>query len=85
MILLGACASDGGSTVKSNNDQVESAVTQYNETAETEDRLICRREKRPGTNIAKKVCRTVRQMKEERKQAELFMDRSRPGAGQSTE
>lgn len=77
LFVLSACASDGGPTIAEKDVNVDLAVAEHNETAEKKDRVICRREKRPGTNISRKVCRTAYQVDEERKQAELFMDRSR--------
>jgi hypothetical protein len=62
-LTLAACASgpETASTASAENDQVDEAVAENAEqmaaaNEEPEDDMVCRREKRPGSNFTRKVC-----------------------------
>ena len=83
--LLTACASGGSTvavsespgdaaTVVENADDAEGVVEAHNATASAEDQVVCRKERSTGSHFSRKVCRTVKQMDEDREDAREMME-----------
>ena len=62
--------------------ELDKAVAAHNETAEDKERLVCRYEKRIGSNFKEKVCRTVAQIEKDRDEARKTLRRSSIAEGQ---
>lgn len=71
-MLLGSCAGDQSKVSDGDNEEL---VTAHNQSADPEDKVICRREKVIGSNLTTKVCRTVKEMARERELAKDNMRR----------
>lgn len=71
-LCLMGCASSGDSSSekvlqRATDEQVAEAVAVHNENVSDEkDRVICTRETVVGSHFSRRICRTVRQIEEER-------------------
>lgn len=83
--LLTACASGGSSvavsessghaaTIGENADDPDVVVEAHNATASDEEQVVCRKERSTGSHFSRKVCRTVKQMDEDREEARELME-----------
>jgi hypothetical protein len=85
LVVFGCgCAAVGNSEMAKTEDAQDEAVLEHNAAAEPEDRVVCSRERVSGTNIARKVCRTERQIEAEREHAREAMDEIRRTVGDSS-
>ena len=83
-VMVSGCATGGGNAVSEKEQAEDAAVVEYNATVEPEERVVCTRERVSGTNIARKICRTERQIEEEREHAREAMDEIRRTVGDSS-
>ena len=84
---LAGCSStavDNDQNVEPETAAVEATADESTETATSDvataddgDKVICYREQKSGSHFTRKVCKTKRQMQEDRRAARELMDRSR--------
>lgn len=77
--LLGAgCASNGASEAAGGEGGTEQpAGEQVADADDPDNKVICRREHVVGSQFPRRVCKTVRQIREEQEQAQRELDRER--------
>lgn len=86
-LFLAGCATSGDSpSVRSPQEptdtQVAEAVKDHNETvADAKEKVICTRESVLGTHFSRRICRTVRQIEEDRETARRTLDDQPVSAG----
>lgn len=80
LIVVSGCTSTGTEAPREPDPiQNEESTKTNNEVAADTDanKLICYRQKEVGTHFSRKICKTRRQIKEDRRAAEDLLDRSR--------
>jgi hypothetical protein len=83
-LCIVGCASSGDrpsarSPEKYSDTQVAEAVKEHNEAVEDEkDKVICTRESVVGSHFSRRVCRSLRQLEEEREYARRMLEDQLP-------
>lgn len=78
-LLIVSCAAQQAEPLVQSKDSQQSATVAHQEASpeESQDRLVCRKEKKTGSHRPTKICRTVKRINDDQIKAATTMDKIR--------